>query len=141
MAAPKGATSHQSDFIGFSKRPLLPLFKMLSFLGCLVVCLFGFFLLRIRPHVVLVVNGVEHQLDVVMTIFYPTPDKIWAEIFSPVQIYDFTIYCKSALEFATKRGKKHIIADARASRDSGTPKITAKSFHGSFNSEQTAAAS
>ena len=37
--------------------------------------------------------------------------------------------------------EKHISAHARDSRDTGTQKITAKTFHWSFNSEQTAAAS
>ena len=122
-----------SDFIGFSKRPL---FKMLSFLDCLVVCLF--LLHRIHPHVVLVVNGVEHQVDAVLTIFNPTPDKIRAEFFSAVQIYDFAIYCKSALEYVTKRGKN---TSVRTLETRGTPEITAKKFHWNFNSEQTAAAS
>ena len=103
------------------KRPLLPLFKMLSFLDCL----FGF-LHRFRPHAVLVVDGVEHQVDMVMAVFNPTTDKFRTEFFSAVQIYDFTIYCKSALEFLTKGGKN---ISVRTLETQGTPKITTKGFH------------
>ena len=60
---------------------------------------------RIRPHVVVVVDEVEHQVDVVMAFFNLTPDKFRPEFFSAVQIADHTIYCKSAIEFVTKRGK------------------------------------
>ena len=92
-------TTDFSDYVGFPKRPL---FKMLSFLDCLFVCLVClfvclFFLHRIRPHVVLVVDEAGPQVDVVMAVFKPTPDKFRPEFFSAVQIYDFTIYCKSAL--------------------------------------------
>ena len=64
------------------------------------VCLFVVvFLHRIRPHVALVVDGVEHQPDVIILVFNPTPDKFRPEISSAVQIYDYmTIYCKSALK-------------------------------------------
>ena len=86
--------------VGFPKRPLLPLFKMLSFLDCLF-----FFSHRIRPHVVVVVDEVEHQVDVVMAFFNLTPNRFRPEFFSAVQIADFTIYCKSVIEFVTKRGK------------------------------------
>ena len=115
-----------SDFIGFSKRSLLPPFKMLSFLDCLVVCLF--LLHRIYPHVVLVFNGVEHQVDVVMAIFNPTPDKIRAEFFSAVQIYDSTIYCKSALEFVTKRGKNTSLRTLETRGTQGHQKLQLKVF-------------
>ena len=40
----------------------------------------------------------EHQADVIIVVFNPTPDKFRPEFFSSVQIYDFTIYCKSALK-------------------------------------------
>ena len=87
---------------------------------CLFVCFFCFFVFaflhRIRPHVVLVVDGVEYQVDVIVAVFNPTPDKFKPEVFSAVQIYDFTIYCKSALEFVMKKGEKNINPHARDSR-------------------------
>ena len=95
-------------------------FKMLPFLDCLFV-----FLHRIRPHVAVVVDGIEHQADVIMTVFNPTPEKFGPEFFSAVQIYIFTIYCKSALEFETKRGKK---ISVRMLETRGTPKMTVKRF-------------
>ena len=88
-----------SDYIA---SPKWPLFKILSFLNCLFVVVF--LLHRIRLHVVLVVDGVEHQVDVIMAVFSPTPDKR-PEFFSVVQIYDFIIYCKSALEFVKMTGR------------------------------------
>ena len=65
------------------------------FLLCLFVVVF---LHRFRPHVALVVDGVEHQADVIILVFNPNPDKFRPESFSAIQMYDFTIYCKSALK-------------------------------------------
>ena len=87
---------------------------------------------------VLVVDGEEHQVDVIMAVFNPISDKFRPEFFFAVQIYDFTIYCKSALEFVTRRGKN---ISVRMLETRETPNITAKSFHLSINSAQTAAAS
>ena len=97
-----------SDYVSFPKRPVLPLAEMLSFFACLFLVV-AVFLHRILPHVVLVVDEVVHQVHVIMAVFNPTLNLF----FSAVQIYDFTIYCKSALEFVTK--KKNISAHARHS--------------------------
>ena len=92
------------DFPSFCRTKGLPNGHFCQFLQChfLIVffCLFVVvvFLHRIRPHVALLVDGVEHQADVIIVVFNPTPDKFRPETFSAVQIYDLTIYCKSALK-------------------------------------------
>ena len=92
------------DFPSFCRTKGLPIGHFCQFLQChfliVFVCLFVVvvFLHRIRPHVALLVDGVEHQADVIIAVFNPTPDKFRPEFFSAVQIYDFTIYCKSALK-------------------------------------------
>ena len=66
---------------------------------------------RICQYVVLVIDGVEHKVAVIIAVFNPRPDKFRPEFFSAFQTYDFTTYCTSALRICDeaerqKRGKK-----------------------------------
>ena len=70
---------------------------MLSYFDCFLV-LFVVVAVFLHRIVALVVDLVEHLADVIIVAFNPTPDKFRPEIFTAVQIYDLTIYCKSALK-------------------------------------------
>ena len=75
---------------------ILLTFKILSFLIIKRKNLEPF-LHRICQYVVLVLDGVEHKVAVIIAVFNPRPDKFRPEFFSAFEIYDFTIYCTSAL--------------------------------------------
>ena len=82
------------------------------------------FLHRICQCVVLVLDGVEHKVAVIIAVFNPRPDKFRPEFFSAFEIYDFTIYYTSALRICDeaerqKRGK-NICARSRLEENRDT---------------------
>ena len=72
---------------------------------------------RICQYVVLVLDGVEHKVAVIIAVFNPRPDKFRPEFFSAFEIYDFTIYCTWALricdEAERQKRRKNICARSR----------------------------
>ena len=78
---------------------------------------------RIHPYVVLVLDGVEHKVDVIIAVFNPRP-----EFSSAFQYITLLYIVHRHQEFATKpRDKREGNICARDSRNKGTPKITAAS--------------
>ena len=69
---------------------------------------------RIRPYVVLVLDGLERKVAVIIVVFNPRPDKFRPEFFSVFQIYDFTMYSTLALRICDeaerqKSGKNNFL--------------------------------
>ena len=94
IAVPKSAIFHHFDGVKVSQTATFATFYNVVIFFLCFVCLFVVvvaFLHRVRPHVALVVDEVEHQADVIIVVFNPTPEKFRPAFFSAVQIYDFII--------------------------------------------------